>query len=121
MSPCKKCLIRPSCSKDCQEFSDYSTFCSSIMSLFAIMFAGISIGFLFYYLGVFEEVTPNYTSPSLMIIWVVSIGGSFIMNIKTEEKISDAPIIIFAPFIFFIFIYLYLLAFVFTRDIRKRA
>ena len=121
MNPCKKCLIRPGCSKDCKEFINYSDLCTAACSLLAIILSGICFVTWFYHMGAFADTVSDKARMTIVAVWIITAFASIMMNVRTKEHLNDFAIIIFAPYVFMVFIYLYLFAYIFKRNIRKRA
>jgi hypothetical protein len=121
-SPCKNCLVRAACSKDCNKFNRYVENSTYWISFFSIIISGILLFIIFYFSGLMEDNTvTNKHQIIVSIIWGVSTVCSFFINVESGEKISEIVIVLFAPYVFLIFINIYILSFIFKIGIRKRA
>lgn len=118
-SPCKKCLVRACCSEDCKEFSQYIKYASEWGTFVSIMIAGIIAATI---LILSDGMNPEYVNKNyVLIIWIICTIGNYIFNKRTDEKLGEFVMIIFAPFVFIVFVILHLCCIYIKHCVRKRA
>jgi hypothetical protein len=94
-NPCKKCLIRPGCSIDCDEVIKYISNFSQVTTFISFM---ISVVFFAIIMGVAGVLSNNLNKDFLSVIWLISSFVGIWVNIKQDTKVGPLLIIIFAPF-----------------------
>jgi len=94
-NPCKKCLIRPGCSKDCDEVTKYISDFSQVTTFISFIISTIFFGII---MGIGGVLSNNLNKDFLSVVWFISSFIGIWINIKQDTKIGNLSIIIVAPF-----------------------
>jgi hypothetical protein len=89
-NPCKKCLVKPGCSRDCDEVIKYINNFSQTTTFISYMISGIYFGIIMGMGG----------AEFLSVVWFISSFAGIWINIKQDTKVGPLFIVIFAPFMF---------------------
>jgi len=100
--PCKKCLVRAACSKECDIWKKYSNNAAQLMTFVSIMLSAITVGPLILWLANIADTT-NAEWPGMVIvfIWIFSFMTTTIMQVPLDEdeQVNFFPRMTFAPFV----------------------
>lgn len=119
MSPCKNCIVRPGCSLDCKEFKKYKKTSSILAATISIILAGICITILFNFLDSFL-MKSEIKELVYALIWFPCIVFNIITNVKSDEKLNELTLILFAPFVTLALILIFAFSYHFKNKVRKR-
>ena len=119
-SPCKECIVRAGCSKDCKPYRIYLDKTSELATIYSVFFAGICLIILLYALGFFGG-EGQFKQNIYVLIWGACALLNICINYKSEERLGEFTIIIFGPFVTFVFIFLLIFYYIFRTGVRKRA
>ena len=100
--PCKKCLVRAACSKECDIWKSYSNNAARLMTFLSIILTAIIIGPLLLWLNNIGDTTgEEWPGMVTIFIWIFSFMGATIIQAPHDknEKIGFIGTLIFAPFI----------------------
>lgn len=96
--PCKKCLVRAACSKECQEWSQYASIVTQIMTFIALMISGImTVALLLWLTNIAETTNEEWPRLLLVSIWILSFSVASIIQAPYDK---DAQIGVFARIMF---------------------
>ena len=116
--PCKNCLVKPMCSKDCKnvkKYIDNSIYIISVISIFSASILYITLIFL---LGGLNG--PSLNRDLVIIVWLILGIIGIILNLKNGEKIKEPFIFMFGPLVTLNFIFIYLFSFCYKKNLRDR-
>ena len=94
-NPCKKCLVKPGCSRDCDEVTKYISNFSQTTTFISYIISGIYFGII---VGMGGILTNNIDKDFLSFVWIISSFVGIWINIKQDTKVGALFIVIFAPF-----------------------
>jgi hypothetical protein len=120
MSPCKECIVRAGCTKDCKEYRRYCDNSCHMATFLSIICSAVCVVIMFYCLGLFDGEI-QFKRIIYTWIWFASIIFNLYFNYRNEERMGELSVVIFGPFITFVFIFLIIFSFVFKQGVRKRA
>lgn len=100
-NPCKKCIVRAACSKQCNESKRYSRKASEVVTFFSLLLSSLILGPILIYLGMLSDQGVEWANMVVVIIWIVSFIIAIISQapLDSEEQTSLFSNIIFAPII----------------------
>jgi len=102
--PCKKCLVRAACSKECDIWKTFIDNAARLMTFISIMLSAIIVGPLLLWLDHTGDTTSEeWPQMVIIFIWIFSFMGATIIQAPydKDEKIGFFGTFIFAPFILF--------------------
>lgn len=116
--PCKKCLVRPACSEDCDEYKKFINYASIKGASLAVLLSSICFSLMLIYLGDILTKEPN--KEFLQTIWFFTIIPNLIYNYKTKKHFNTFAIILCSPFVSFLILFINLFVIYDKRGLRKR-
>lgn len=113
-NPCKNCVVFAACSKDCEEYYNYSEWLEKIVSIFGVIFGGILavlyIGAVFYINAETSYVINIY------FIWIVTSFANILITTFFTEFDYEFFMFLLAPWVLFILI----LSMIFGKIMKKQ-
>lgn len=122
MGPCKNCIVRAGCTKDCHKLDVFLKSCSHGISSVSMILSSITcaiIIFLLSFIPFKEGMVDSGRQILSSILWIACIFIATILNIKHEEKFGDVAVVIFAPIIVFAMLYTELMCSYVKSIVRK--
>ena len=117
-NPCKPCLVRVSCSQDCEDFKKFIDRFSIVAAAFSVIFSSIFTIWVLYLGDVFSG-TPD--KDFLSVIWIISVALGIYLNITMMQKLfSNIIIVLFGPFSALCILFILLSVNIQKRYVRKR-
>jgi len=120
MNPCKECIVRAGCTKDCKAYRNYCDTSSQLATILSIFCSAACVIFMFYQLGLFTDDGTGFNRIVYTWIWLASVIFNVFFNYRNEERMGEFVIIIFGPFVTFVFLFLILFSLIFKNGVRKR-
>ena len=117
MGPCRRCIVRAGCTKDCKSLTAYLDLSSQIATFLAILTAGACVVAILLLTNYADRPT-DASRIITVVVWSICAFINVCINMKHDEKMGELIIILFAPFITFVFFFLYLLAYIVKKHIR---
>ena len=113
MGPCKTCIVRAGCTKDCHEYEIFIKNATEGVSTLSILSASISWIIIMFFLGLIDMhdgIISEAKRMTLVIIWIIGILFSHIFNEKKKGNVGEFAIILFGPVFALAFLYVDLMA-----------
>jgi hypothetical protein len=100
-NPCRKCIVRASCTKICRESEEFTDKAATVVTFFAFLIAGIILTTFLLYMNSLMEQGYEWPQMVLVITWIISFMFCNIWQapMKKKQRISFWGIIIFGPFL----------------------
>ena len=95
--PCKDCLVKISCSKDCKEYKLFIKFWSQGMSFISFFIASLIIAPLMLYFQYLHGQGIEWPMQLLAIFWVICMFYVIAMSELNRTSIGIFAIIFFGP------------------------
>lgn len=109
-NPCKKCVVRPACSKTCDAYIKFLNFASEFSTLIAIAISCIIICPILLHLSFQMDQGKEWAEITTAIIWIFGFIISTVLQSSLDEEyqISFMARLLFSPLIAICFIFFYL-------------
>lgn len=98
--PCKKCLVRPSCSLECKEWKIYSSQAAQLISGITLIVGGLITGATLIWLNHIAETTgEEWPQMVIVFIWIFSFMAVTIIQSPNDknDQIGFFTGVIFGP------------------------
>jgi len=100
--PCKKCLVRAACSKECDIWKSYSNNAAQLMTFGSIILTAMIIGPLLLWLANTVDTTgEEWLQMVIVLMWIFSFSITTILQapLDEDEQMPFFPRMMFAPFV----------------------
>jgi hypothetical protein len=102
--PCKKCLVRAACSKECDIWKTFIDNAARLIALISIMLSAIIVGALLIWLrNIVDTTSEEWPKMVIVLMWIFSFSITTLLQapLDEDEKVGFFGTFIFAPFILF--------------------
>lgn len=96
--PCKKCIVKISCSQDCKEYKSFVKFWAQGMTILSFFLAALILAPIIIYANYLSTQGIEILKQVILIFWVVCIFAVMIITeLLCEEPVGIIILIFCAP------------------------
>ena len=100
--PCKKCLVRAACSKECDIWKTFIDNAARLIALISIMLSAIIVGALLIWLrNIVDTTSEEWPKMVIVLMWIFSFSITTLLQapLDEDEQMPFFPRMMFAPFV----------------------